>query len=121
MKSKKSRKPVDEDFLNTGALVKLMLTQKKVSIAELARKVKRSRVSLHNTLDYPDLRVGLLLEVSRALNYNFFRHIANLLPPDMPPAAPPDSAPLEQKIAALEQEIAVLNGVIAWMKSDKEE
>ncbi len=86
----------------------------------LAVSINRRVATVSKLLRNPNLRVGLLLEVSRALNYNFFRHIANLLPPDMPPAAPPDTAALEQKIAALEQEIAVLNGVIAWMKSDKE-
>jgi hypothetical protein len=121
MKSKKGQKPIDEQFLHAGKLVHRQMEQQNVSINALARTINRRAATVSKLLRTPNLRVGLLLEVSRALNYNFFRHIANLLPPDMPPAAPPDSAPLEQKIAALEQEIAVLNGVIAWMKSDKEE
>ncbi len=60
-----------------------------------------------------DLWASTLFAICRTLNHNFLRKIADLLPPGMSPAAPPQQT---AEVAALQQQVNTLQLQVATLK-----
>jgi hypothetical protein len=89
-------------------IVKKVMQDKYVSPAELARRLAVSPATVQGMLTRPTLQVGKLIQISEVLHYNFFREIAATLPIAEPNYEVDNTAPLLEKIKALEMEIGIL-------------
>ena len=116
MAIRKKHKPVNTALLHTGQLLKQRLRERGVSAAELGRRLGRGRETIRRFFKNPTIQTSILLEISTALHYNFFKDLAALLPPDVPPALPDNTAPLLQKIAELEKELEVQKALVQELK-----
>ncbi len=66
-------------FIHIGNLINTILIEKKVSKADLARKLDRKPVSINAYLKQSTLQTRIIFELSKALNYDIFEHLSNVL------------------------------------------
>jgi lambda repressor-like predicted transcriptional regulator len=66
-----------------GNLIKEKLKEKERSIAWLARKMSYDRSDLCKMLQYPNIPIERLRQISQALEYDFFKHYSNDLQGDI--------------------------------------
>ena len=66
-----------------------------------ARQEGKNRRTIAKYLKGKDMHVGTLFTICQALNYNFLRDIAAMLPPEMPPHY---THPLQTRVDELEQQ-----------------
>jgi plasmid maintenance system antidote protein VapI len=85
MAIRKKHKPVNTALLHTGQLLKQHLQEQGISAAELGRRMGRGRETISRFFKNPTIQTSILLEISIALHYNFFRQVAHLLPPRYAP------------------------------------
>ena len=64
----------------------------------------------------PSLQCQVLWRFSYALNHNFFQDLAAQLPPTFTTNAPDPTLPLQERIAALEEENKLLNAKLETLK-----
>ncbi len=74
----------------------------------LARILGRDYSTVHKYEKKETLQCKLLWELSLAIKHNFFADLAAQLPPDFTSYAPDTTLPLQERIAALEEENKVL-------------
>lgn len=67
--------------------IRVRLKSKRLSLHKLSGKWNRSKGYLSKALQDPDLRVGLLLQLSEALNENLLDHYIQALDPTLRPTA----------------------------------
>jgi transcriptional regulator with XRE-family HTH domain len=84
-----------------GAILKTYVKKHRLRQNGWARQEGKNRRTIAKYLKGSDMRVSTLLEICQALNYNFLRDIAAMLPPEMPPQ---NIHPLETRVAELEQQ-----------------
>ena len=96
-----------EQAPNTGELLKTFFKQRRIRKAALARLMNRSFNTLSTYQKNDTLQTAILWEICHALKHNFFADIAVQLPSTYTTNAPADSTQ-DDRIAALEQEIALL-------------
>jgi transcriptional regulator with XRE-family HTH domain len=84
-----------------GNLLKDYVKKHRIYQSAWARKVKLNRKTIAQYLKQPAMQVDTLFNICQALNYNFLKEIAALLPADMPPHA---DNPLQTRITELEKE-----------------
>lgn len=80
---------------------------------EVARKLNVQPTTVHGMLSRPTLQVQRLVELSEALNYNFFLEVAAALPypaPNIKIKVDEEAitAPFQERIKALELEVSIL-------------
>ena len=116
MAIRKKHKPVNTALLHTGQLLKQRLREQGLSAAELGRRLGRGRETIRRFFKNPTIQTSILLEISIALQYNFFKELAALLPPDMPPAPPDNTTALQQQITQLQQELHLQKALVQELK-----
>ena len=116
MAIRKKHKPVNTALLHTGQLLKQRLREQGLSAAELGRRLGRGRETIRRFFKNPTIQTSILLEISIALQYNFFKEVAALLPPDMPPAPPDNTTTLQQQITQLQQELHLQKALVQELK-----
>jgi len=84
-----------------GFIIKSHVKKNRLRQNGWARQEGKSRTTIADYLKRKDMRVGTLFEVCQALNYNFLRDIAAMLPPEMPPQ---NTHPLQTRVEELEQQ-----------------
>lgn len=90
--------------IHLGKLILAKLKEKKVSKSEFARRINKSRQNVQDIFKRESLDTNLLLEINKALNFNFFEVLAGQSPTQ------PDKDLLNQlKIA--QKEIAYLTKI----------
>lgn len=57
-----------------GEKIKQYLAENKISVIEFAKKINRSRASAYNIFDKDSIDTDTLLNISKALNHNFFKY-----------------------------------------------
>jgi len=87
--------------LNIGDLLKKHIKAKRISQSALSRKMDLNERTIHRYQKHKTMRVDTLLNICQALNYNFLRDIAAMLPPEMPPH---NIHPLQTRVDELEQQ-----------------
>jgi hypothetical protein len=92
---------------HTGELLKDFFKKRRIRKAALSRLINRSPKTLATYGKNSTLQTAILWEICHALKHNFFADIAAQLPPTYTTQAPADSTQ-NDRIAALEQEIALL-------------
>jgi len=85
--------------LDIGKMLRAYVKAKRIYQSAWARKVGLNAKTINNYLRQPNMRIDTLFDISQALNYNFLREIAALLPPEMPPH---NISPQQTRIAELE-------------------
>jgi hypothetical protein len=91
-----------------GKLVKDHITKHKVYRSSLSRYMERQPSTIEYYLKMPTLQTAILWELSTALSHNFFADLAALLPAAFTTNAPDSTLPLQERIAALEEENKLL-------------
>lgn len=90
-----------EELPHLGDMLKAHVKKYRLRQSGWARQEGLNRATVAKYLKQKDMRVGTLLSICQALNYNFLRQIANLLPPDTPPLA---DNPLQARVTELEKQ-----------------
>ncbi len=89
------------DELNIGAMLKAHVKKYRLRQSGWARQEHLHRSTIGQYLKTKDMQIGTMLSICRALKYNFFRQIADMLPPDMPPII---QNPLQTRVEELERQ-----------------
>jgi hypothetical protein len=94
-------------------MIKRELQNKHITNTALAKMLKMGPTSVFGMLQRKTLQVNKLLEISEALQYNFFKEIAHDLPyqePDYDQKVDADAvkAPLLTQIRDLQMEVSIL-------------
>lgn len=92
---------------STGRLLNDYFKKKRIRKSALSRSLNRHISSLRNFLANDSIQTNALWDISMALKHNFFRDIADKLPPEFTTEAIPDTTATE-RIAALELEVTIL-------------
>ena len=87
--------------LHIGEMLKKHIRKHRYFQSALARDLGISEKSVWQYKNRKTMRVDTLLKICQALNYNFLRDIASMLPPEMPPH---NIHPLQTRVAELEQQ-----------------
>ena len=65
-----------ESKLHIGNMIRRQLFEKNITVAELSRRINRSREATREMLDKQSLNTELLLQICDALDYDFFSVIS---------------------------------------------
>ncbi|OFX57694.1 MAG: hypothetical protein A2046_02095 [Bacteroidetes bacterium GWA2_30_7] len=57
-----------------GEIIKQYLSENKISVIEFSKKINRSRASVYNIFEKDSIDTSILLNISKALNHNFFQY-----------------------------------------------
>ena len=57
-----------------GEIIKQYLSENKISVIEFSKKINRSRASAYNIFEKDSIDTSILLNISKALNHNFFQY-----------------------------------------------
>ncbi len=86
---------------HTGNFLKQYVKKNRIRQSGWARKAGLNVKTVSGYLKQPTMWIETLLGICHTLNYNFFKEIAALLPPDMPPVT---QNPLQARIDELEKQ-----------------
>lgn len=64
-------KSQDMDIINAGQIVERVVRRNKVSISELARRMRVNRRSVYNWFDQKTLKIDIICRIGHVLNYDF--------------------------------------------------
>jgi hypothetical protein len=100
--------------LHIGNLIKKYVKEKRIVQAAWARNMSVDDRTVVRYFKRATMDTKRLLIISQTLKYNFFRHIADLLPPDYPPGGSMQSQidALKKENEDLKKEITVLKDVL---------
>lgn len=84
-----------------GSIIKAHVKKHRLRQNGWARQEGKNRRTIAKYLKGKDMHVGTLFTICQALNYNFLRDIAALLPPEMPPQ---NIHPMQTRVDELEQQ-----------------
>ena len=59
------------DIINAGQIVERVVRRNKVSISELARRMRVNRRSVYNWFDQKTLKIDIICRIGHVLNYDF--------------------------------------------------
>lgn len=96
-----------------GNILKAHVKKYRLRQTGWARQEGLNRKTVGSYLQSKDMQVGTLFSICQALNYNFLKEIAALLPPDMPPAT---ENPLQARINELEKQKSDLELQVKTLK-----
>jgi hypothetical protein len=91
-----------------GNMLRTHIKKHRLFRSVLARMLGRDYSTVHKYEKKQSLHCKLLWELSLAIKHNFFADLAAQLPPDFTTTAPDPTLPLQERIAALEEENKVL-------------
>jgi hypothetical protein len=91
-----------------GQMLNNRIKKRRISKAALSRNANRKPQTLQKILSKPSIQIRILWELCVAMRHNFFADLAAQLPPDFTTNAPDPTLPLQERIAALEEENKVL-------------
>ncbi len=106
MKTRKYLKA--KDCPDLGQQLRARIKQRRITIASLARVVQRHPTTIQKYLQRKSLQTNILWELSKGMKHNFFADLAAQLPEDFTTNAPDATAPLQERIATLEEENKLL-------------
>jgi hypothetical protein len=100
---------------HVGELLKKYCDEKRIVKAAWARFQNVEKSTVMRYFNRPGMQLSTMFKISQILKYNFFRHIADMLPADYPPGGTMQQQidELKKENEKLKDEIAVLKGVIA--------
>jgi len=108
---------------NIGIEIGRVMKERNLSKTEFARLLGYYSSSVTRILESEEINTGLLMRISKALKYNFFRHYADELKnelPDNEPAAMAVAAAVaekEKEVVELRRENADLKEKISYLKT----
>lgn len=105
------------DQLELKKMINRQLKKNGMTVRELARELKMTYSGVHQLLSREQLQVQRLADLSEAMNYNFFRELAETLPyaePNYTDTSEKDR--LNERVKELELELKVLKEAISLMK-----
>lgn len=102
------RVPKKIEFPHLGRMLGAFYKTRHVNKAALARVLQKARPTVHKYHKRSTLQCKLLWDISVALQHNFFADLAAQLPKDYTTHAPDSTAPLQERIAILEEENKLL-------------
>lgn len=88
-------------------IIKREIKRNHFTLVKLAKKLEVEPSSVKGMLSRSTLQVQRLVDLSEALNYNFFREIADMLPYAEPDYAETKAA--EAKVEAMSEQVKTLN------------
>lgn len=91
-----------------GLMLKTYLRQKRLRRAVLARRLGKSYSTVYKYQETQNMHTHILWELCIILKHNFFHDLAAQLPPEFTTNAPDPTLPLQERIAALEEENKLL-------------
>ena len=97
---------------HVGQLLKNHIKKHRLRRGVLAGLLGRSYSTVYNYQESPSTQTHILWELSNALKHNFFMDLAAQLPEDFTTNAPDRSLPLQERIAALEEENKMLHAKV---------
>ncbi|HAT81725.1 MAG TPA: hypothetical protein DCS17_10330 [Flavobacterium sp.] len=103
---KSNTSPIIET-IDVGNLIRKYIKKKRISKAAVARFIGKDDRTMLRYEKSVSLKSNVIMELSHAMEHNFFQDIAATLPAHYSTDAPVDTT-LTDKIAALEQRILIL-------------
>lgn len=98
---------------HTGSMLRKFIKTNRYSQAAWAHRQGVKPLAIARYLKRPTMRIDTLFAVCHALNYNFFKQIADALPAEMPPATQHEN---EQQLQTLKQENEQLKLQVATLE-----
>jgi len=83
MKARKYQEKVKNPHPHIGMLVKRIMEEKKISQAELARRMQLTPTSIVNYFKQSSLQFGILWNIGIALEHDFLTELTNYYPADI--------------------------------------
>ncbi|WP_410004748.1 hypothetical protein [Aequorivita nionensis] len=99
-----------------GKLLKTYFKKNRTRKSSLARIMGKTPDSVMRYQRQDNLYCKTLWQLSLGLNHNFFMDLAAQLPPNFTTNAPDPTLPLQERIAALEEENKLLNAKLETLK-----
>jgi len=97
--------------IHIGCIIQQKLVEKSMTVTGFAKKIKKERTNVHDIFKRKSIDTELLIEISKALNYDFIR---NVYYKEQPPSTILISIKTEddllKKISLLEKIIRILKG-----------
>ena len=91
-----------------GEMLSERIKKRRISKAAISRVMQRAPETVHRFTKRPSLQTEILWQLCTVMKHNFFADLAAQLPPDFTANAPDPTLPLQERIAALEEENIVL-------------
>ena len=101
---------------NVGEMLKNHIRKNRLHRGVLARIMGKSYNTVYAYQRSQSMSTNVLWKLSTALKHNFFMDLAAQLPPEFSTYAPDPTQPHLQRIAALEEEIKMLNAKVETLK-----
>ena len=98
--------------IDVNSMINAQMRRKNISASDLGRKINVSRTTAYSLSQRESIPVNRLIDLSKALNYNFFTEIANQLNITQPDPRNQEGESLTEKIAKLETQLEVLKDVL---------
>ncbi|UPQ74863.1 MULTISPECIES: helix-turn-helix domain-containing protein [Chryseobacterium] len=99
-----------------GQLIKRVMREKKITQAEVARRMALTPSSIAKYFRQPSLQFGILWNLSMAIGYDFLTALTDYYPPSLPlnedAKIVKELAEKEQRIADMEKEIAIYKAAL---------
>ena len=107
---------MEKPTFNDGKMIKAYIKEKRFFISAMARDMGKQYKTAFNYLKRSSLRTDVLVDISMALRYNFFREMAEQMPPEFPPHYDTDKdeamKQLQERIKELETENRTLRDAL---------
>ncbi|MDN3725535.1 hypothetical protein QRD02_14210 [Aequorivita sp. SDUM287046] len=93
---------------NVGEMLAQRIKARRISKAAVSRAMHRAPETILEFTKRPSLQTEVLWQLCTVMKHNFFLDLAAQLPAEFTTNAPDQTLPLQQRIAALEEENKVL-------------
>lgn len=121
MSLRKHQEKSPNPYPHIGAMVRSVMTKKRISQAELARRMDISSSSLARYFNHSSLQFGILWNLGIALEYDFLTKIANHYPTNIPLNEESklviDLQAKEKQLEDLEKEIKIYKAALGIKES----
>jgi len=108
-------------MINIGKEIQRVMNERNETMNGLASSIGSYPSSISRLLDRDDVKSQMLLRISRALRFNFFKLIAQELEKEIPSNEPPPPPnPAEKEVIELRRENADLKEKISYLKTIQE-
>ena len=61
--------------IHIGQIIYEKFTEKSMTVTEFASKINRERTTVYDIFERKSIEIGLLIDISKALNYDFIRNV----------------------------------------------
>ena len=108
----KSKFKIQKNSPHIGEMLSARIKARRISKAAVSRAMNRAPETILRFTQRPSLQTEILWQLCTVMKHNFFADLAAQLPTDFTTNAPDPTLPLQDRIAAFEEENKLLNAKV---------